>query len=58
MRITAPLSRIKPSFIRKPLWVVWYPILLVHLTVDHGTSPNFKKIVWVTWRMGWKGISK
>lgn len=57
MRITAPLSRIKINLIRQPLWLIWYPILFVHLTLDHVKSPNYKKIIWVTWRMGWKGIA-
>lgn len=57
MMITAPLSRIKSSIIRKPLWVIWYPILLVNLTVEHYKSPNYKKIIWVCWRMGWHGIA-
>lgn len=57
MNITAPLSRIKNPLIRKPLWVMWFPILIVNLTVEHWRSKNYQKIVLVCWRMGWHGIA-
>lgn len=56
MNITANISRIKNPYIRKPLFLLWFPCIYLDLLHKTGFSKNFNEWVKTCFLLGWKGL--
>ena len=54
--IAQKIMHIKNKWIRRPLWVVWFPIEYASLCHDHRFKNNFGMWVRTVFILGWRGV--
>ena len=54
--IASKIMHLKNGWIRKPLWVLWFPFEYISLCHDHNFKNNFGMWVATVFFLGWDGV--
>ena len=57
LRMTAAISRIKTDWLRKLIWLLWYPwFVYLPLWWRFRYSKNYVSLQIICWDLGWNGV--